>query len=84
MYPGMSREGNPDGKQAPRHRPQGMHPLLLLSGVLPEGRHGSLSPRLRPAAQQVTLSMQGAGIVAKRLRFSGNSCIIEGAQNAQV
>ena len=39
MYPGMPREGNPDGKQAPRHRPQSVHPLLLLSGVLSEGRH---------------------------------------------
>ena len=36
------------------------------------------------AAQQVKHSMQSAGIVAKQLRFSGNSCIIEGAQNAQV
>ena len=84
MYPGMPREGNPDGKQAPRHRPQGVHPLLLLSGVLPEGRNGRLAPRHCAAAQQVKHSMQGAGIVAKRLRFSGNSCIIEGAQNAQV
>ena len=49
-----SGEGNPDGKQAPRHRPQGVHPLLLLSGVLPEGCNGRLSPRHRPAAQQIT------------------------------
>ena len=80
----LSGKGNFDAKQAPRHRPQGVHPLLLLPGVLPEGRNGRLAPRHCAAAQQVKHSMQSAGIVAKRLRFSGNSCIIEGAQNAQV
>ena len=41
----LSGKGNFDAKQAPRHRPQGVHPLLLLSGVLPEGHNGRLAPR---------------------------------------
>ena len=34
----LPREGHHDAARQAAHRPQGLHPLLLLPGVLPEGR----------------------------------------------
>ena len=53
MHEYLSGKGNPDEKRQTRHRPQSLHPLLLLSGILPGRRNEGKASDDRKASEPV-------------------------------